>query len=44
MIMTPQETGIMTSKMRNMKMVILMNLEMMIMIKMTSNKLKKILL
>ena len=31
-IMIPQETGIMTPKMRNMKMVMFMNLKMMIMI------------
>ena len=30
MIMTPQETGMMTSKMRNIKMVMLMNLRVMV--------------
>ena len=45
MIMTPQETGIMIPEMRNMKMIILMDLiMMMIMIQMVSSKLKKILL
>ena len=43
MIMTPQETGTITPKMRNMKMTMLMNLEVMIKMQMTLNKLKKIL-
>ena len=43
MNMIPQEAGIMTPKMRNMKMVMLMNLGMMVKIQITLNKLKKIL-
>ena len=44
MIMTPQEAGIITPKMRSIKMIILMNLGVIVKIRMTSNKLKKILL
>ena len=44
MIMTHQKTGIITQNMRNMKIIMLMNLEMIVKMQMRSNKLKKMMI